>query len=258
MPLRRKSVRRRSRRTFKKFRRSFRTKLRRTVRVVKQMASAAYTYQNSLIAFGSNSVHSDHSQIPTATGNALVSLTVIPQGTSEGQRSGNRVFLKRLWVRGYTFATQPARPNVETELQLGRIIIWIVRDNDGEALGASGSNTDLSVVLENMTVNNTFLPPLRPEMRGKIRILADIKLNMMNTTIGNYGGPSNNFGRTITWKRSINLAKYIKGPTTFTNFTGSGTGQEKNHVYMAFIQTGVVTLAGSMTSHWVHRISYLP
>lgn len=251
---------RRTRSTFRKKvrkgRRSMKRKVSRIGRVVKRMAAASYTYQPTVQLSGQANgfMTSAHNQTGTSVSNGKVALTVIPAGAGESSRLGNTIFLRRLYIRGYTFQSVPSDPNIAGDLPLGRILIWLVRDNDGESLGSAGSNTDLTSIWQNLGTQNQILPYLRPEMRGKIKVLADIKINLLSTNV--MGSSFSHQGRIVQWSRSINLAKHCKGPTTYTGSVGDPLEQEKNHVYIAFLQIAPVTLQGSMISNWMHRLTF--
>lgn len=227
-------------------------------RAFKRLSAASFAYRVSSQYPGSATgfFSSPHSQLPTGAGNSLFHLTEIPAGAGEGARVGNRCSLRRLFIRGWTFQDVPSDPSIASEQAIGRILVWLVKDNDGEVLNNSGSNTDIAAIMQGYGVNNTILPFLRPEMRGKIRILKDKVLVMRNTTITNGAGTSE--GRHMFWKMSFNLRKLVKGVTTFTGSTGVNTEAEKNHIYIAFIQVATVTLAGSLVSNWQHYLSFDP
>lgn len=234
--------------------------LRRVVKRVSKIAAGLYTYIDQAQYAGQTSgvMISQHSQLPTPTANALVALSTISTGTGDGFRQGNRVSLRRFYIKGYTHCSVGYDPFDHTEYPIGRILIWLVRDNDGQSLGSAGSNTDTQAFLAHQGVSNPILALLRPEYRKKIKILADIEVNLatVNSVVGS--GLTAWGGRIFRWERGINLKKYIKGPTTYNGTTGTAGEQEQNHIYIAFFQQATITLAGSMVSYWNSRLSYDP
>lgn len=186
----------------------------------------------------------------------LSSIYVGAAGTANSERTGNMVVLKRLWISGITY--QSAGSLVvgnPYDMPIGRILIILVRDNNGDSLIAPGGNTDLASILSDFGVANPIHAPLRPEFRSKIKILWDYRFNLANTTVGANTQP---WGKVLMWRKYINLAKHIKGPTTFNASAGGPGNSERNHVFIFFLQTATPTLAGSITTNWQHRLSFLP
>lgn len=237
----------------------FAGRLHRVVRRVKQLTDCLYNYRTSGQYTGSSSGQfvSSHAQLPTGTSNAMVHLSEIPAGAGEGARLGNRCQLRRLWIRGYTVNYVAYDPATVGEYPLGRILIWMVKDNNGQGLSTSGSNTDTSTILTNQGVGNAILPPLDPDFWKKVKILADIHLNLSNVSVQHATSGANNHGRVVRWERNINLKKHMDY-TTFTGSSGTMAESERNHVFICFLQQVAPTLAGSMVSVWQHRLSFDP
>lgn len=202
------------------------------------------------------SVHNPTGSSGSNGAKQLSSIYVGSAGTANSERSGNMVVLKRLWISGITYqSTGSLVVGNPYDMPIGRILVTLVRDNNGDSLIAPGGNTDLASILADFGVANPIHAPLRPEFRSKIKILWDYRFTLANTVIGATEQP---WGKVLTWRKYINLAKHIKGPTTFNSSAGGPGNSERNHVFIFFLQTATPGQAGAITTNWQHRLSFLP
>lgn len=230
---------------------------------VKQMTKANFAYLPSAVysTSANGMVTSVHAADPSTTNDALFHLTPLAAGAGESSRIGNHVYFRRLVMHGYTYQSAAGNCKTLAELPMGRIIIWLVRDNNGEDLNVSGSNTDVSSLFTSFSTSNSINACnfLRPEFRSKIKILVNKRINL------NPGGSNVDIATTLgsprQWTIKLNLARIIKGPTTYVNSTGTMASGAcmKNHIFAAFLQQqSVPGNAGSLTSVWQSRISFDP
>lgn len=255
------------RRTFKRRRTggyrklSFRRSLRRLARNFSTFKSASIQWQSpsSIIGGTSGVMVSVHNSTASSSSNGYVHLSGIPVGTGPATRTGNRVQLLRLTVRGLTYTSVEA-PTPSTNM--GRIVFYMVMNNANDTLGV-GSNDIVNAMLNwtSATYAGVLAPWNPQQVPSAIRIIKDIYINPWNVCRPASGAGASNTGAVTPWQFSVNLRKYM-GRSKFSTYSGaSNTANDSvsNQLFCAFIQsTPTPADIGSLVSIWSFKLSYIP
>lgn len=244
---------------FKRF--SFRRSFRRMQREFKTLKSASLQWASpgSIVGGSGGVMISTHNSAASSSSNGYVHLSAIASGTGPAARTGNRVQLLRLTVRGfsYTYVDSPT-----PIYNMGRVVFYMVKNNNGDALGV-GSNDIVNSILNwtTGTYSNTlgmWNPQLVP---SQIRIIKDIMINPWNVARPASGAGASNSGAAIKWEFSVNLRKFM-GKEKYSTYHASGNGAsdaDTNQVFAAFLQSNPTPVdSGSLVSVWGFKLSYIP
>jgi len=232
-------------------------KVKRVVRRVnaKEASDLQWFTTSNNAASGAGAIVSIFNNAGSSSSNGIVSLSAgIAAGTANSNRIGYKVGLKFLEIRGYVTQTSVASPPLT--MNVGRIIVWSVKNNQLDAVGTGGSASDPAVLIQDWAVGyagviNNFHPEVVP---GQARILKDAFINPMMST----GGTT---GKVIPFHWKFDLEKHFRGqPTTWSSTTGSAGVALNNHIFICFIQgeTVGVPTNGSIQATWAYSLKFSP
>lgn len=259
MPFRKRSFRKRSFRRFK--RKGLRRRVKRLSRSVRGIIGAGIQrFSTSDHASASSGIiTSTHNSTGSSSSNGVVLLTGMGQGTTQSTRTGMRVQFYRLIMRGMTYnsVAQSAGSRVNN---IGRIIVLMIKDNASSSL-ATGAN-DITTLMSDWqggggmaNVLTTFKSEMIPK---RAVVLVDKFINQFNVNAES-SATGIGLGRIMPWKFSINLRKKTRGYSSYSQTAAGSTSCENNHVFAYFIESNTVPgTAGSLTSLWTYKLSFLP
>jgi hypothetical protein len=255
--------------SYKRGKRSYRKRFTAVSRTVKALVSSNYGWVSTAINGAVNgttlSISSVHNNSWTSTSNAIVLLSGIAQGSDRQSRTGNKVQLGYLQIRGCSYlnviAGLPIDYGTANTPPLGVITVYVVHNNNGNSIGG-GTNNDPEIFQLDPPASGIgsvqqVMPFYRPEMVGKnsrVEILRTMLLNPIHLV----QAATTSCGRLITWKINLNLRKLLRGAmTTYNETTASVLSTEDNHIFIHFGQYGIAGQAGAMRSEWIYKMSFL-
>lgn len=206
-------------------------------------------------------ISSQHNSTGSSTAGGIVLVSGMGQGVTSGTRTGNRIQMLRLTMKGFTSTafTNTYTPNNN----FARIVVALIKNNNSSSIGVGAS--DWTTWINDWTTGNftgvfgSYRPDIVPK---KVRILKDILINPQNVNIvtETIVAGSTTVGRNVPWKFSINLRRATRGGfTSYSGTTAGATSCETNHIFVYFVQASPAPSdPGSMFSTWTYKLSFLP
>jgi len=225
-------------------------------------ASIQWLTTRSVLGTSNTLINSVHTATNSTSAFAVVPISEVIAGNAQySGRIGSKAQLLRLSCQGHTYptvATGTSAPNA-----IGRIVFYMVRDLAAQT-GYTATAADLSKAMLDVSVIPDYpamtLAPWDPaRVPSNIRILRDIAIRPQNV-IAAY--TANTYGKTVPWRFSVSLKRFMFGDKLTTwgpSYTGAGVlTPMANHIYAMFLQSAVPAAAGSMTSSWTVKLSFIP
>jgi len=226
-------------------------------------ASIQWLTTRSVLGTSNTLINSVHTATNSTSAFAVVPISEVIAGNAQySGRIGSKAQLLRLSCQGHTYptvATGTSAPNA-----IGRIVFYMVRDLAGQtgytATAADLSNAMLDVGTAPTDYPNMTLAQWDPaRVPGNIRILRDIAIRPQNV-IAAY--TANTYGKTVPWRFSVSLKRFMFGDklTTWGPSPSGGFAVTPmaNHIFAMFMQSAAAAAAGSMTSSWTVKLSFIP
>lgn len=248
MPFKRKFKRTfRKKRSFR--RKSLKKKVARVTKTVRRWQAAEMHWSYNTVSGAAAPIVSTHNSVGSGSANGIVLLSGIAAGDGSMERTGDRIQMKKLFIRGHTYTNVATSTSPSSITNIGRIIIYLIKFTNG-------TTYDASTWLEGWSTgtSSNVLALQSTKRREDVKILFDKKISLARysdtTAVVHHSG---------VWSIRLNLSKLIKGVTTYNGTAATVADTRNNHVFIQFMQSNPLTSdQGSLVTEWMYKLSYLP